>query len=294
MAQVHPASTRRKKVNYIPYLFIAPNMLLFLFFMIIPIFFTFGISLTNWSIIGVPKFIGFKNYLVLFRNSTFWFSLINNLYFTVATVPITIVLAFAFAVLLNKSLPGRGVFRTAIYMPFVVSTVASGILWLWIFNADFGVFNYLISLFGIKPIDFFTNGNIAMIPIIFTTIWARVGYNMVIYLASLQDVPRSYYEASLIDGANQWQQLRYITIPLLRPTHLFVFIMAIIFSFKSFDLIYIMTRGGPGNSTTTIAVYIYKMAFELGKMGRASALGVILFIIMATLTILQLRAGEEK
>lgn len=294
MARTNIAVGRKRRWNYIPYLFIAPNMIFFLCFMIIPIFFTLYISLTNWSIIGVPRFIGLKNYVYLFHNGVFWFSLLNNLYFTAVTVPVTIVLAFLFAVLLNKTLPFRSVYRTAIYLPFVVSTVASGILWVWIFNANFGVFNYLISLFGCKPIDFFTNGKIAMIPIILTTIWARTGYNMVIYLAALQDVPKSYYEASLIDGANKWQQLRFITLPLLRPTHLFVFIMAIIFSFKSFDLIYIMTRGGPGSSTTTIAVYIYKMAFELGKMGRASALGIILFVIMATLTILQLKAEGQK
>lgn len=284
----------KKSFNYIPYLFIAPNIILFLCFMIIPILYTAYISLTNWSVIGIPKFIGFNNYMYLLKDSTFWISLWNTVYYTIATVPIIVVLALLFAIVLNRKVKFRGFFRAAIYLPAVISTIAAGVLWLWIFNTDFGVLNYLLSLLGLKPLDWLTNDKLAMIPVILTTIWSRTGYNMVIYLAALQDIPVAYYEASYIDGANKWQQFRHITLPSLRSTHIFVLVMAIIFSFKSFDLIYIMTRGGPGTATTTTVQYIYKTAFDLGKMGRASALGIILFIIMAVLTVVQLRVGEKE
>lgn len=284
----------KKRFNYIPYLFVAPNIILFLCFMIIPILYTTYISLTNWSVIGIPKFIGLNNYLYLLKDSTFWISLWNTAYYTFVTVPVIIVLALVFALILNRKIKFRGAFRAAIYLPAVISTIAAGILWMWIFNTDFGVLNYILNLLGLKSMDWLTNGNLAMIPVILTTIWSRVGYNMVIYLAALQDIPVSYYEASYIDGASKWQQFKSITLPLLKPTHIFVLVMAIIFSFKSFDLIYVMTRGGPGTATTTTVQYIYKTAFEVGKMGRASALGIILFAIMAILTAVQLKFGEKE
>lgn len=281
--------------RYVPYLFIAPNMVLFLLFMIIPIVFTLGMGFMEWNILTAPKWVGLDNYIKLFTaDKVFWKSFWNTLYLTVATVPITLVLALALAMLLNKRLLFRGFFRSAFYLPVVISTVVIGMLWTWIFNDDYGILNYLLTSVGLNRVNWFTDSRFAMIPVIVASIWNRVGYSMVIYLAALQGISPEYYEAAMIDGASHWQQFKRVTFPLLRSTHVFLLIMAIINSFKSFDIIYVMTNGGPRNSTTTIVQYIYKQAFENGKMGEASALGVILFVIMVVLTIIQLRAGDKE
>lgn len=287
-------STSKNQQKYIPYLFIAPNLILFFCFMVIPIIYTFYISLNKWDLIGEAKWIGFQNYVSLFSDEIFWITLWNTVYYSVGTVPLIMAISLLFAVLLNQKILFRPFFRSSIYMPVVVSTVVIGMLWSWIFNSDYGILNYALNIIGFQSIDWLTNSKIAMIPVIITTIWTRTGYNMVIYLAGLQSIPKSYYEASLIDGATKMQQFIYITFPLLKSTNLFVLVMAIIYSFKSFDIIYVMTRGGPGTSTTTIVQYIYKLAFESGKMGSASALGIILFLIMLTFTLIQIKVGEDK
>jgi multiple sugar transport system permease protein/alpha-1,4-digalacturonate transport system permease protein len=284
----------KNQQKYIPYLFIAPNIILFFCFMVLPILYTFYISFNKWDLIGEPKWIGLQNFVSLFSDKIFWTSLWNTLYYSVGTVPVTMAISLLFAILLNQKILFRAFFRSSIYMPVVVSTVVIGMLWTWIFNSEYGILNYVLNLMGFQSIDWLTNGKVAMIPVIITTIWTRTGYNMVIYLAGLQGIPQSYYEASLIDGANKLQQFIYITFPLLKSTNLFVLVMAIIYSFKSFDIIYVMTRGGPGSSTTTIVQYIYKLAFESGKMGKASALGIILFLMMLVFTLLQLKIGEDK
>lgn len=279
---------------YVPYAFIFPNMLLFFVFMIIPIVYTMVISFTKWDIVGEPSWIGFANYIYLFKNELFYRSIYNTLLYTIATVPGIMILSLFFAIILNGRLPFRGFFRSAIYLPVVISNVVIGMVWLWIFNAEYGFLNYLLSLAGLKPAEWLSDSKLAMIPIIVTTLWARTGYNMVIYLAGLQGISESYYEAALIDGCSKWQLFVHLTFPLLRSSHVVVMITAIIYSFKSFDLIYVMTRGGPNGATTTLVQYIYKIAFDVGQMGRSSALGVILFVLIAIITVSQLRLGEQK
>jgi ABC-type sugar transport system permease subunit len=203
-------------------------------------------------------------------------------------------LALLFAVLLNRELQLRTLFRGAFYVPSVISYVVMAMIWRWIFSTEYGILNYLLTAIGLPGIDWLNNPGTAMIPIIVATLWCRIGYNMVIYLAGLQSIPETYYEASLIDGATKWQQFWYITLPLLRTTNLFVLSMAVIYGFRSFDLIYVMTRGGPAGSTTTMVQYIYQLAFQLGKMGKASALSVILFAIIVIITLIELRVGERR
>lgn len=284
----------RNTLKYIPYLFVAPNMILFLTFMVIPMFYMFYIGFFKWNILSKPIYIGLSNYVDLAKDKLFWKSIVNTVYYTVATVPLVMIFALFFAILLNKKIKFRAFFRGALYIPSVISYVVIAMLWTWIFNTDYGIFNYLLNSIGLNPVDWLNDPKTSMIPIIITTLWCRVGYNLVIYLAGLQNIPDTYYEASVIDGANKWQQFRHITFPLLKTTNTFVLTMAIIYGFRSFDIIYVMTRGGPAGSTTTMVQYIYQLAFQFGKMGKASALSIILFLVISILTIFQMKLGDAK
>ena len=273
-----------RNINVVPYLYILPNMILFMVFMIIPVFMALYYSFMDWKGIGDPVFTGLENYQWLFTDDTFWKSLWNTAYYTLATVPFIMVLALFLAMLLNMALPLKGVFRAAIYLPAVVSTVVVGMIFTWLFQDQVGLINYLLNLLGIESIQWANDPKFAMIMLVAATIWQRTGYNMVIYLAGLQGISQEYYEAAIVDGASNWQRFRYLTLPLLKTTHVFVMITCIIHSFRSFDLVYTMTKGGPLNSTKTMVMYIYELAFTRSQFGRASAAGVALFTIMVVLT----------
>ena len=273
-----------RNIKVVPYLYILPNMILFMVFMIIPVFMALYYSFMDWKGIGDPVFTGLENYQWLFTDDTFWKSLWNTAYYTLATVPFIMVLALFLAMLLNMALPLKGVFRAAIYLPAVVSTVVVGMIFTWLFQDQVGLINYLLNLLGIESIQWANDPKFAMIMLVAATIWQRTGYNMVIYLAGLQGISQEYYEAAIVDGASNWQRFRYLTLPLLKTTHVFVMITCVIHSFRSFDLVYTMTKGGPLNSTKTMVMYIYELAFTRSQFGRASAAGVALFTIMVVLT----------
>jgi len=277
----------------VPYLFIAPNMALFLVFMIVPIFMTGWYSLVKWRGLGSPVFIGLKNFLYIFGDEVFLKSLFNTVVFSAATVPLLMASAIFFAVALNQPIRFRGFFRSAMYLPSVISTVVTGMVFIWLFNPQLGLVNYLLSLCGLSVVDWANDSKFAMVMIVVGTLWARTGYNMVIYLASLQGISPEYYEAAKIDGASGLQAFWHITMPLLKPTHLFVLITCVIHSFRSFDLIYVMTRGGPLNATKTMVVYVYDTAFALNYFGRASAAGVVLFFILLGFTIFRIKTEKE-
>lgn len=286
-------------VKIVPYLYILPNMILFLAFMILPIIMTAYISLTNWkgmggmaSLFSAKSFTGLDNYAYIFTNDVFQKSLVNTVVFTIATVPFLMILALFFAIVLNQKIHGRGFFRSAMYIPSIISTVVVGMVFIWIFNSQLGLFNYILNIFGFESIEWANDPNYAMVMIVVGTLWSRTGYNMVIYLAGLQGISPDYYEAATIDGANGWQKFRYITMPLLNSTHVFVLITCVIHSFRSFDLIYVMTKGGPLNATKTLVMYIYDMAFKMNYYGRASAAGVILFLILLIFTIIRLKTDK--
>ena len=285
-----------RNIKVVPYLYILPNMILFMVFMIIPVFMALYYSFMDWKGIGDPVFTGLENYQWLFTDDTFWKSLWNTAYYTLATVPFIMVLALFLAMLLNMALPLKGVFRAAIYLPAVVSTVVVGMIFTWLFQDQVGLINYLLNLLGIESIQWANDPKFAMIMLVAATIWQRTGYNMVIYLAGLQGISQEYYEAAIVDGASNWQRFRYLTLPLLKTTHVFVMITCIIHSFRSFDLVYTMTKGGPLNSTKTMVMYIYELAFTRSQFGRASAAGVALFTIMVVLTAVRFmnNKAEEK
>jgi len=284
---------KKNSIAIAPYIFIAPNIILFLVFMIIPIIFTFYISFHDWGILGAPEFIGFQNFVSLFSDKVFWTSLGNTVYYTAVTVPLSAAFGLLGAILLNRKIPLRPIFRTIFFAPVVVSMTAAGLIWTWMFNPHYGLFNEILSYFGIGTVDWLTSTTWAMPAIIITTLWLRIGYCLVIYLAGLQAVPDSLYEAADIDGANSWQKFWRITLPTIKPTTVFIIVMEVIHGFMVFDLIYTMTNGGPGYSTTVIVQYIYQKAFVEGDMGYASAIGTIFFLIIMVLTAIQLRIGRD-
>lgn len=282
-----------RNIKVVPYLYILPNMILFLTFMIIPIFMSFYYSTVKWNGLGDPKFIGLENYLYIFTDDVFIKSMFNTVHYSAVTVPILMVLSLLFAVLLNNKIPLRGLIRSSIYAPAVVSTVVVGTVFIWIFQDQLGLINYIITLLGGEGINWQNDTRFAMVMIIVATIWQKTGYNMVIYLAGLQGIPTELMEAATIDGATTWQKFRYVTLPLLKNTHMFVIITSLINSFRSFDLIYTMTQGGPLNATKTIVMYVYEQAFQKNYYGRAAAAGVVLFVLMVAFTVVQMKAKKE-
>lgn len=282
-----------RNIKVVPYLYIMPNMVLFTVFMIIPIFMTFYYSTVKWNGLGKPKFIGLENYIYIFQDKIFLKAIVNTAIYSLGTVPLLMALSLFLAILLNSKIPGRGIFRSVIYAPAVVSTVVVGTVFTWIFQDHLGLFNYILNMFGFEGIQWSTDTRFAMIMVILTTIWQKVGYNMVIYLAGLQSIPRDLYEVSTIDGANTWQKFRYVTLPMLKNTQMLVMVTCLINSFRSFDLVYTMTKGGPLNATKTIVMYVYEQAFNKNYYGRASAAGVVLFLFMVVMTVARFKAEKE-
>jgi len=204
------------------------------------------------------------------------------------------VISLFLAVFLNSKIRMRSIYRTSIFSPTAISFVATGIIWVWMFNTDYGLVNRVLEYFGISSIDWLRSTRWAMVAVIIATVWARVGYFMVIYLAGLQTIPEDYYEAASIDGANSLQRFIKITLPLLKPTHVLVLVMLTIFSFRDFDQIYAMTGGGPMMSTTTLAYYIYVLSFERFRFSQGATVAVILLILVLFVQYLQRKAfGEE-
>ena len=277
----------------VPYLFVAPNMILFMAFMIIPLFMSFYYSMVNWNGLGTPQFIGLKNYFFIFKDRVFLKSLANTFIFSALTVPIIMVFALFFAMILNSKIPARGFIRSAIYLPAVVSTVAAGAVFTWLFQDQIGFVNYFLTILHLEPIKWSSDPQWAMFMVACASIWQRTGYNMVIYLAGLQGIPGELNEAASIDGCTKWQQFRHITFPLLKNTHIFIFVTCLINAFRSFDLVYTMTKGGPLNSTKTLVMYVYEQAFTKNYFGRASAGGVVLFLILFIFTVVRNRAEKE-
>lgn len=268
------------------YVLIAPNFLIILLFTIIPVFFSFYISLTDWNILEEANFIGFENYQNILTDTIAKETFGNTLYFAVISVPLNVVLTLIIAVMLNQKIKGISFFRTAFYLPVISASVAVSLMFMWIL-ANNGLLNQMLESIGLEPIRWLTNPKLALNSVIAVTIWKGLGLNMIIFLAALQDIPSELLEAASIDGANRFQQFTKITIPLLSPVIFFVTITQVISSFQSFDLVYNMTKGGPGHATTVIGYYIWKQAFDYLHMGYGAALAYIVFVAILVLTIIQ-------
>ena len=256
-------------------------------FNIIPMLFSFLTGFTEWDGVHIPQFNGISNYIDMFHDKFFWSSLSNTIYFTLANIPFSVVTGLLLAILINRQLPLVNWFRAAFFSPVVTSTVAIAIVWRWIFAPYYGIFNMILGWFGIQGPEWLNDTRWAMLAVIIVTIWQSSGYNMILYLAGLQGISKTLYEAAKIDGAGEWQQFLYITVPLISPTTFFILIMSFISSFQVFGLIYVMTNGGPAYSTMVYIYYLFQNAFNFFKMGYASSLAWVLFLIIGLVTLIQ-------
>lgn len=273
--------------------FILPNFIGFFVFILIPVGFSFILSFAKWDGFNPMEFAGLSNFVQIFKDRVFRASLWQTAIYSLGTVFLSLVAALGLAILLNKKLKGVNFFRSAIFFPYVASIVAVGAVWNNLFSVN-GPINGLLATIGITDLPGWTASSKFAIPaVIIISIWKNMGYFMIIYLAALQDIPHSLYEAATIDGASAWAQFKRITFPMLTPSHFFVFMMLTINSFKVFDLIYATTEGGPGYATTMIANYIYNQSFTSWNYGAASAASMVLFIIVGTITVIQFRVEKK-
>ncbi len=271
-----------------------PAVVIFTIFMFIPLVLTLWYSLQRYSGFGSPEFLGLTNYADIFADPTFYRALTNTLAFTVVSVPLGMALGLGAAVLLNRVMPGRTLFRALFYVPVVVSGVAAGVIWLRLFDPIRGILNQLAPAFALPTIDWQASAPAALVSVIIVTVWQGMGFGMVVYLAGLQGIPRELYEAAACDGATGFTSFRRITFPLLAPTTFFLLIYSIIVSFQVFDVVYILTRGGPGDATTFLVQYAYDQGFNQRRQGYAAAIGVIIYVIVLVLTIVQWRLQRRR
>lgn len=273
------------------YLFISPWLVGFIVFSFFPIVYSFWLSLTSWDIVSEPQYVGFENYKKAFNDDpVFYKSLWVTVYYTFVSLPLQLICGFVIALLLNQKIAGISWYRTIYYLPSLVSGVAVAVLWGWIFNPNFGVLNNLLRMFGINGLNWLSDPTTAMPSLILMSLWG-IGGGMVIYLAGLQDIPQSLYEAADLDGAGRWAKIRHITIPMMTPIIFFNLIMGIIGSFQTFTQAFVMTEGGPNNSTMFYVLKLYNHAFKYFEMGYASALAWILFVIILGFTAVVFKAS---
>jgi multiple sugar transport system permease protein len=290
------ANARRKtlKQNLIAYSFILPNLLGFAMFTLVPMAFSLALAFMNWDGANVVTWAGLDNFRQLVHDETFHIALVNTFYYVVGTVPLTMAASLVLALLLNQSLRGRNFFRTTFFFPYVASLVAVAVVWNMLFNPAMGPVNQMLTALGVEnPPRWTASIDWAMPTVILASIWKGMGYYMVIYLAALQGIPSYLYEAAEIDGANTWQKFRYITLPMLTPATFFVSMMLIIASFKVFDLIIVMTGGGPGRATNVLVIHTYNTAFKEFRFGYSSAIALVLFAIVLVITIIQFRMEKR-
>ncbi len=284
----------RRREELTAWLFISPIVLGILIFQFYPTLFSFYISFNQWNLLSPPKWIGLNNYVELFTIDRFFKNtMINTATYALATVFAGLALGLIFAVLLNQDIRGKYLYRAIYFVPVVAPTVAVALLWQVLYDPNFGVFNGLLRMVGIHGPNWLGNTTWAMRSIIFEAIWAGLGFTILIFLAGLQGISQEYYEAAEIDGANAVQKFFFITMPLLSPTTFFLLVTGVIGSFQVFDIPFVMTGGGPANSTQMVVMYLYNNAFVIQKMGLAAAVAFIVFVVIIILTFLNFRISKR-
>lgn len=266
-------------------LYLAPSLVGVVCFLAIPVVLVFGLSFVKWNLLTPPSFAGLSNYVNVFRQDGAGHSLLITAYYVLLNIPLQTALALGLAVLLNRKLPGTGFVRVLCVLPYLATPVAMAVVWNWIFDPTTGVVNTVLSTVGITGPAWLASSVWAMPVVAFANIWQYAGYNMLFFLAGLQAIPATLYESTAVDGASKVQQFVRITLPLLRPTMLFVLVTGLIGSFQVFDTVYVMTNGGPGNSTEVMNSLIYKSAFVGFRIGDAAAMSVVLFVVILAVTI---------
>lgn len=282
--------TDRRREEVAAYVLLSPYLLAFVLFMVYPSIQGLYLSFTDARLGRVDaKLIGLENYLYVLTDPLFHTVALNTLVFVLESTPLLIVIPLGLAVALNRNLPMRAFLRGAFFIPFTLSVSVIGITWWWLLDNNFGLVNFYLKAAGATPPAWLQNPTWAMVGVVLATVWWTAGYNLVLFLAGLQNIPRSVYEAARIDGANAWREFWSITLPLLRPTMLLVLIIQIIASFQVFGQVFVMTSGGPGDSTRTVLQYVYESAFVGQRMGEGSAAAWVLFVVILIFSTIQFR-----
>jgi multiple sugar transport system permease protein len=272
-------NTRQQKL-VVGSIFLGLPMIWLVIWVILPIFLVLYLSFNDYNVLKPPEWIGLYNYTDLLEDSLFWQAVRNTIEYTLLSMPIGIVLSLGLALLVNNRLPGSTLFRTIFYLPVVAPLIACALVWVLFYEVSAGFFNYVLGSLGISPVHWLTSAQTAMPSIVLMSVWKGLGFNMVIFLAALQAIPRELTEAAALDGAGKARTLWSVTLPLLTPATIYVVITSLIASFQVFAQVYVMTKGGPNNSTITMVHYIYLTAFRDLDFGYASAMAVILFVIL--------------
>jgi multiple sugar transport system permease protein len=284
----------RQREEWLGWLFVSPVILGILIFQAYPVLFSLYASLTKWNLLSTPRWVGFQNYVELFTRDRYFFEIMGNTaQYALGTVLPGIALGIGFALLLNQNIAGRFTYRAIYFIPVVAPTVALGLLWAWIYEPTFGILNSVLRVIGIQGPMWLGSTKWAMPSVVIFAIWRGIGFSIVIFLSGLQTISPEFHEAAAIDGANAWQRLRHITLPLLSPVTFFVLVTDVIGAFQVFDTIYILTRGGPANATTTAVFMLYNHAFRLQHMGYASAIAYVLFLAIIVLTVANFTLGKR-
>lgn len=282
-------SSFQRRVAVSGYLFILPSVLLFVSFVAIPLGYALYISFNTWSIMQPPEWLGLANYRRIIHDEVFFISLRNTVFYTILYVPIMTTLALLAALAANRPLRGQTFFKALIFVPAITPSIIVGAVWLYIYDGNVGLLNAALRWLGFDPIIWLANQDTVMPALVIASVWQRFGWFMILFLAGLQDVPGDVKEAAQLDGASAWQSFWHITVPLLRPVFALVLILGVIGAFQVFDLVYVMTGGGPVYATHTLSFYIYQKAFTSLDMGYAAAMSYVFFLIMFGLTIVQLK-----
>lgn len=276
------------------WIFLSPAISVIGIFFALPVLAAFVLSFTDFDIYSLGnwdyiRFIGFQNYVRILETPLFWTALKNTFYFVLVGGPLSVAVSLGTALMLNSKLAKfKSLYRTIYFLPVVSSLIAVAIIWRYLYHPAHGLLNYFLSMFGVAPIDWLGDPNIAMPAIVIMAVWKNFGYNMLIFIAGLQNIPEDLYEAAHLDGASWWQQFKEITVPMLKPTTVFIVMITIIGYFQLFAEPYIMTQGGPLNSTTSIVLLMYEQGFRWWSMGYAAAIAFVLFMIIMFFTVVQL------
>ncbi|MGB3184562.1 MAG: sugar ABC transporter permease [Ornithinimicrobium sp.] len=287
-------STRMRGESAAAYAFLAPTFILLGAFILLPMVGAFVISFQRTNGFGEGSFTGLDNYQTLISDGLFWRSAFNTVLFTALVTPLSMLIGLAIAVLLNSVLPARGVFRSILIVPMAISGVATALIGTLMFDENSGILDKMGRFVGLPAIDWQSGQVAAFTSVVLVTLWWRVGFNMLIYLAGLQGISTEVYEAARLDGATGWQRFRYITIPLVGPSTFFLLIMNVIYSFQVFDIVFVLTGGGPQNATSVLVTYAYDTGFVTRDQGYAAAIGMILLLIMLVFTLVQWRISKNR
>lgn len=283
------STTAHRRRSFAGLGYVVPSFAILLIVMVIPIVMSIYYSFTDYSVLGSPDWVGTRNYVDLLSDGSFLNAMRNTVVYTIIAVPLQTIIALFVADMLAKRFRNRfGRFvRSALFIPVISSLVVVAVVWRALLGVDGGLVNQILAVFGVDPINFLGRPTLALATVALVTVWKNIGYFLVIYYAGIMEIPGELYEASSIDGASRWQQLWYITVPSLRAVTLLVVILGTIWSFQVFDLVYVMTGGGPGGATTTIVMKIFQAGFQNFRMGYASAMAIVLFVIVLVVAIVQ-------